>query len=85
MLGYALPFQSKDVVKSCPAEEALATLEKNSEAKKRLAKMKVQISIFTGTLNIFNSTKDDLFFFSEIINNKEYTYDPIMQLSSFYY
>lgn len=85
MFGYALPFASKDVVESCPAKEALTTLQNNSEAKQRLANMQVQISRFTGTLNIFNSTKDDLIFFSEIINNSEYTYDPIMRLSSFYY
>lgn len=68
-----------------PAYKALQILKNDAEAAKRLAEMDVRISEFTGTLNIFQSTIDDLKYFAKILNNEEYSYDPAFKLTSFYY
>lgn len=91
LLGYLFPYSSSNsagIVESSesnPAEQALKLLKSDSEAQKRLSKMNVRISTLTGTLNIFNSTKEDLLFFAKILNNEEYTYDSFLRLSSFYF
>lgn len=68
-----------------PAELAFKKLKEHSEAKKKLSKMRVEISPFSGTLNIFDTTVEDMKFFSKILGNEDYAYVPFLRLSSFYY
>lgn len=65
--------------------KALETLKNDQKAAGLLNQMEVRISIFTGTLNIYNSTFDDLKYFAKLLNNDEYTYDSVFKLTSFYY
>lgn len=68
-----------------PASAALKKLKANAKAKKRLANKRVEISPLTDTLNIFDTTIEDMHFFAEILGNKDYSYMPLLRLSSFTY
>jgi|SRR5690606_27028446 len=89
-LGCAFPFgntlsQGDLCSEKSPAQLALDKLNNNPDAKKRLASMRVEISKFTGTLNIFDSKIEDLKYFAQILDNEDYSYDPLFGLTSFYY
>lgn len=66
-------------------EKAIETLKNDKKAAELLTKMEIRVSKFSGALNIYNSTFDDLQYFAKVLNNQEYTYDPVFKMTSFYY
>lgn len=68
-----------------PAHLAFQKLQQHPQAKKKLSKMRVEVSEFSGALNIFETTLEDMKFFSKLLNNDECSYVDVLRLSSFYY
>ena len=76
---------SKGEVELSPAQKAVKKLEQHPQAKERLSSMRVEVSSLSGSLNIFDTTIEDMKFFSEILGNEDCSYTTFLRLSSFYY
>jgi hypothetical protein len=84
-LSFSLNGNTVGIENQSPAHEAIMKLKENQKAKDMLKDMKVEVSALSGCLNIFNSTREDMMFFSEILGNPNCTYMGFIKLSSFYY